>query len=121
MKVIPCTGVGATAARLEDWKIGAASEETLIIDPSLGVLPRRDALPAVDRVVNSHCHEDHTAGNFLFREASVHLHEADLPFFSATSTCPASARTTATPGRTSTTSECWSGPRFWSALTDSRP
>ncbi len=98
--MIPCAGVGATAPELEDWKIGATTvlfgpqrgkypdgnsllvegrEETLIIDPSLGVLPRRDALPAVDRVVNSHCHEDHVAGNFLFPDASVHLHEADLP------------------------------------------
>ena len=54
-------------------------EESLIIDPSLGMLPRRDALPRVDHVVNSHCHEDHTAGNFLFPDAAVHLHEADLP------------------------------------------
>lgn len=56
---------------------GAA--ETLAIDPSLGLLPRRDRLPRVDRVLNSHCHEDHVAGNHLFPDASWHLHEADLP------------------------------------------
>lgn len=54
-------------------------EETLVIDPSLGLLPRRARLPRVDRVLNSHCHEDHVAGNHLFPEAPWHLHEADLP------------------------------------------
>ena len=55
------------------------SEETVVIDPSLGLIPRRAALPPVDRVVNSHCHEDHVAGNHLFPEVPWHLHEADLP------------------------------------------
>lgn len=55
------------------------AEETLIIDPALGVRARRDVLPAVDRLLNSHCHEDHVAGNSLFRNAACHLHEADLP------------------------------------------
>jgi glyoxylase-like metal-dependent hydrolase (beta-lactamase superfamily II) len=55
------------------------SEETLVVDPSLGLLPRRQRLPRVDRVLNSHCHEDHIAGNHLFPAAPVHLHEADLP------------------------------------------
>jgi len=30
-------------------------------------------------VLNSHCHEDHVAGNHLFPDAPWHLHEADLP------------------------------------------
>ncbi len=54
-------------------------EETIVIDPSLGLLPRRDALPRADRVLNSHCHEDHVAGNHLFPDVPWHLHEADLP------------------------------------------
>jgi glyoxylase-like metal-dependent hydrolase (beta-lactamase superfamily II) len=54
-------------------------EETLVIDPSLGLLPRREQLPRVDHVLNSHCHEDHVAGNHLFPSAPWHLHEADLP------------------------------------------
>ena len=49
------------------------------IDPSLGMLSRRAALPHVDRIVASHCHEDHLAGSFLFPSAEVHLHEADAP------------------------------------------
>ncbi len=54
-------------------------EETAILDPSLGVIPRRAALPRVDRVLNSHCHEDHVAGNHLFPDVPWHFHEADLP------------------------------------------
>jgi glyoxylase-like metal-dependent hydrolase (beta-lactamase superfamily II) len=53
--------------------------ETLVIDPGLGLVPRRERLPRVDRVLNSHCHEDHVAGNHLFPAAPWHLHEADLP------------------------------------------
>jgi glyoxylase-like metal-dependent hydrolase (beta-lactamase superfamily II) len=54
-------------------------EESVLIDPSLGLLPRRDRLPRADRVLNSHCHEDHVAGNHLYPDAPWHLHEADLP------------------------------------------
>lgn len=55
------------------------SEEALIVDPSLGVLARADRRPAADRVWNSHCHEDHIAGNHLFPDAAWALHEADAP------------------------------------------
>ncbi|MFI5397261.1 MAG: MBL fold metallo-hydrolase [Candidatus Binatia bacterium] len=54
------------------------AEETVLIDPSLSVIPRRDALPRVDRVLNSHSHEDHIAGNHLFPDVSWYLHELDL-------------------------------------------
>jgi glyoxylase-like metal-dependent hydrolase (beta-lactamase superfamily II) len=53
--------------------------QTVVIDPSLGLLPRRAALPRADRILNSHCHEDHIAGNHLFPAVPWHLHEADLP------------------------------------------
>jgi glyoxylase-like metal-dependent hydrolase (beta-lactamase superfamily II) len=57
---------------------GAAS--TMLIDPSLGVRARgRSALPGVDLVLLSHCHEDHTAALPLFRDVPVHVHEEDLP------------------------------------------
>jgi glyoxylase-like metal-dependent hydrolase (beta-lactamase superfamily II) len=52
-------------------------EESLVIDPSLGLVARRDRLPRADRVVNSHCHEDHIAGNHLFPDAPWSVHEAD--------------------------------------------
>jgi glyoxylase-like metal-dependent hydrolase (beta-lactamase superfamily II) len=54
-------------------------EEALVIDPSLGLVARKDALPHADRVLNSHCHEDHVAGNHLFPDVPWHVHEADLP------------------------------------------
>jgi glyoxylase-like metal-dependent hydrolase (beta-lactamase superfamily II) len=53
--------------------------ESLVIDPCLGMIPRRDRLPDIDLVVNSHCHEDHIAGNHLFPEVPWHLHELDAP------------------------------------------
>jgi glyoxylase-like metal-dependent hydrolase (beta-lactamase superfamily II) len=57
----------------------AGSEECLVIDPSLGLLPRVPDLPPADRVLNSHCHEDHVAGNHLYPDVPWYLHEADRP------------------------------------------
>ena len=57
----------------------AGSEECMVIDPSLGLLPRASDLPPADRIVNSHCHEDHVAGNHLYPDVPWHFHEADLP------------------------------------------
>ena len=56
----------------------AGAEETLLVDPSLSLIAR-DSLPFTDRVLNSHCHEDHVAGNHLYPKAPLLLHEADLP------------------------------------------
>jgi len=50
-----------------------------IVDPSLGLLPRSHRLPPADLVLNSHCHEDHVAGNHLYPDLPWHLHEADAP------------------------------------------
>ena len=57
----------------------SGADQRVIVDPSLGVLPRKDTLPRVDLVMNSHCHEDHVAGNHLFLDVPWTLHEADLP------------------------------------------
>jgi glyoxylase-like metal-dependent hydrolase (beta-lactamase superfamily II) len=54
-------------------------EETVLIDPSLAVIPRREALPPVNRLLLSHCHEDHIAANFLFQDSPWHFHEEDIP------------------------------------------
>lgn len=56
----------------------AGTEETLIVDPSLSLVGR-GYVPRADRVLNSHCHEDHVAGNHLYPDAPWLLHEADLP------------------------------------------
>jgi len=52
--------------------------ETVIVDPSLGVIPRKDRLPDIDRVLHSHVHEDHIAANYLFESIPWHAHEEDL-------------------------------------------
>ena len=54
-------------------------EETVLIDPSLGVRPRREQLDPVDWCLASHCHEDHVAGLDLFADRPFRLHEADAP------------------------------------------
>jgi glyoxylase-like metal-dependent hydrolase (beta-lactamase superfamily II) len=54
------------------------AEESLVVDPSLTVAHLAEA-PRADRVVNSHCHEDHVAGNHRYPSASWHLPDADLP------------------------------------------
>jgi glyoxylase-like metal-dependent hydrolase (beta-lactamase superfamily II) len=53
-------------------------EERVMIDPSLALVGRPGEVPRADRVLNSHCHEDHVAGNHLYPAASWHLPEADL-------------------------------------------
>ncbi len=56
----------------------AGRDQTVLIDPALGVVRREGALPRIDFVLNSHCHEDHIAGNHLFPELPWHFHEADI-------------------------------------------
>ena len=53
--------------------------ETAVIDPSLGIVERGTPVPRADRVLLSHCHEDHLAGVHLYPQAPCHLHHADLP------------------------------------------
>lgn len=55
------------------------SEEAVLIDPSLGVRPRRAELDEVSWCLASHCHEDHVAGLDLFPDKPFRLHEADAP------------------------------------------
>jgi glyoxylase-like metal-dependent hydrolase (beta-lactamase superfamily II) len=56
------------------------TSETVVIDPSLGLVERAAAArPRADRVLHSHCHEDHFAGSYLYPDAPWHFHEADLP------------------------------------------
>ncbi|MGH7897363.1 MAG: MBL fold metallo-hydrolase [Candidatus Binatia bacterium] len=57
----------------------SGSEETLVVDPSLSLAARRDRRPRADWVLNSHCHEDHVAGNHLYRDVPWRFHELDLP------------------------------------------
>ena len=52
--------------------------ESVVIDPSVTVVARGGAPVPIDAVINSHSHEDHMAGNGLFAEARLHIHEDDL-------------------------------------------
>jgi glyoxylase-like metal-dependent hydrolase (beta-lactamase superfamily II) len=55
------------------------ASETVLIDPSIDVVDRGGVPAPVDALINSHSHEDHMAGNGLFSDARLHVHEADLP------------------------------------------
>ncbi|HEX8108794.1 MAG TPA: MBL fold metallo-hydrolase [Kofleriaceae bacterium] len=54
-------------------------DQAVAIDPSLGLVARGSPPPRVDRVLHSHCHEDHFAGSFLYPETPWWFHQADLP------------------------------------------
>jgi glyoxylase-like metal-dependent hydrolase (beta-lactamase superfamily II) len=52
--------------------------ESVVIDPAIDVIERGGVPIPVDAVLNSHCHEDHVACNGFFRDARIHIHDADL-------------------------------------------
>lgn len=52
--------------------------EVALIDPSVTVVAKGGAPVVVDAIINSHGHEDHLAGNGLYPEARIHLHDDDL-------------------------------------------
>ncbi len=52
------------------------SSETILIDPSLTIASAATA-PRADRILISHCHEDHLAGLFRYPDAPVHVHIDD--------------------------------------------
>jgi glyoxylase-like metal-dependent hydrolase (beta-lactamase superfamily II) len=53
------------------------ANRTALIDPSLGVVARKDCLPVADVVLFSHIHEDHVAGLHLYPDLPCHCHEED--------------------------------------------
>lgn len=54
------------------------TSESVLVDPSVSVVQRGGAPLPVDRILLSHAHEDHMAGNHLFPRAAVHAHHDDL-------------------------------------------
>lgn len=55
------------------------SNERILLDTTPGLVARgREAVGKVDRILLTHCHEDHFSANFLFPEAMVQCHSADL-------------------------------------------
>ena len=55
------------------------TEESALIDPSLSLADGTPPGGHVDRVLNSHCHEDHVAANFRFPDVPWCVHAADAP------------------------------------------
>ena len=55
------------------------AQQTILIDPAVGLHSRETPLPHIDQIILSHCHEDHIAGLPLFPKAPVHVHEFDRP------------------------------------------
>lgn len=52
--------------------------ESVIIDPSVTVVEQGGAPVPIDAVIVSHSHEDHMAGNGLFADARLHVHDEDV-------------------------------------------
>src|SRR5688500_18185980 len=50
------------------------SRETVLIDPSLTIAASTDPPAGIDRILISHCHEDHVAGVFRYPSAQIHVH-----------------------------------------------
>ncbi len=73
--------VGTNAGRYPSGNslVVRGTHETVVIDPSVDVVARGGTPVPIDTVINSHSHEDHIPGNGFFRDARVHVHEADLP------------------------------------------
>lgn len=55
------------------------TEQSVLIDPAVSIATRLDKLPKINRVLHSHCHEDHFAGSYLFTDQPWHFHKADAP------------------------------------------
>jgi glyoxylase-like metal-dependent hydrolase (beta-lactamase superfamily II) len=53
------------------------SKKTVLIDPSLGIVSRKERLPAADFILLSHVHEDHVAGLHLYPSTPCFCHQAD--------------------------------------------
>ena len=56
---------------------------TALIDPSLMIVDLNGQITnrKIDLLFNSHYHEDHFVGNFLFPDATLHVHQLDAPAF----------------------------------------
>jgi len=53
------------------------TSETILIDPTLTIAHDANSAARVDRVLISHCHEDHLAGLFKYANVPVHVHAED--------------------------------------------
>jgi glyoxylase-like metal-dependent hydrolase (beta-lactamase superfamily II) len=57
----------------------SGSEQRMLLDTSLGLVARgHDEIGPVDRILLTHCHEDHIPGNRLYPDVPVAAHRADV-------------------------------------------
>jgi glyoxylase-like metal-dependent hydrolase (beta-lactamase superfamily II) len=71
---------GAGGGRYPDGNalLVRGASETILIDPTLTIAGDANTAGGVDRVLISHCHEDHFAGLFKYTDVPVHVHADDL-------------------------------------------
>lgn len=58
-------------------------EKTCVIDPGFNTEFGVD-YDKVDIVINTHCHYDHVANNYLFTNAVFYMHEKEIPYAKTT-------------------------------------
>jgi glyoxylase-like metal-dependent hydrolase (beta-lactamase superfamily II) len=70
---------GAGGGRYPDGNslLVEGERERVLIDPALGLATRADAPARIDRILLSHCHEDHIAGCHLHPDVPLHVHALD--------------------------------------------
>jgi glyoxylase-like metal-dependent hydrolase (beta-lactamase superfamily II) len=71
---------GADGGRYPDGNalLVRGTSESILIDPTLTIAHDAHPPEAVDRILISHCHEDHLAGLFRYPDAAVHVHADDI-------------------------------------------
>jgi glyoxylase-like metal-dependent hydrolase (beta-lactamase superfamily II) len=55
------------------------ASETALVDPTLSIAAAASPPAGVDRILISHCHEDHLAGVSRYPDVPIHVHEEDWP------------------------------------------
>jgi glyoxylase-like metal-dependent hydrolase (beta-lactamase superfamily II) len=71
---------GAGGGRYPDGNalLVRGTSATILIDPTLTIADAANPPDGIDRVLISHCHEDHLAGLFKYSNVPVHVHADDL-------------------------------------------
>jgi glyoxylase-like metal-dependent hydrolase (beta-lactamase superfamily II) len=81
-RTIGCVTVleGARGGRYPDGNamVVRGSRESVLIDPTLSVAQADRRVDGIDRILISHCHEDHLAGVSRYPDVPIHVHADEL-------------------------------------------